>query len=522
LNAPISIGGVPESSGADALLSDAGTATLFEVCPIAMWVYDRESLAFLAVNDAALRLYGYSRDEFLGMTIRDIRPPEELPALARHLAEPRDAGATRIWKHRKKDGTPIEVEVVSRPFSYEGREAQLVISTDVTERRWLERQIQQVQKMEAIGRLAGGIAHDFNNLLTAILGYSDLLAARFAEGTREHEEVEEIRRAADRAAALTRHLLAFGRRQALEPVAVGVNDLVGGLAGRLSTVLGDRVELDFRLDAGAGFARIDPGQIEDVLASLAANARDAMPGGGRLTIATAGAHLDTDSVSGAVFVRPGPYVRISVRDTGIGMDAETQARIFEPFFTTKEKGRALGLGLATVYGIVKQSGGYIWVESEPGRGADFQIYLPRVSDGEALPAPTPPAAHPMTRGAETILLVEDEDLVRALTRRILEGLGYDVLEAADAEAALAHVRTHAGKIALVLSDVVMPGTDGLRLSAKIRALRPEVRVLYMSGYTDEAIAREGAFEPGTFFLQKPFTPFSLGKRIREVLGAAAT
>jgi two-component system cell cycle sensor histidine kinase/response regulator CckA len=490
---------------------------LFETNPQAMWVFDEETLAFLAVNEAAWSHYGYSRDEFLGMTIRDIRPEEDVaPLLALLEKEGRGQQSSGVWRHRKKDGTLIDVEILSHPIVFDGRAAQLVLSVDVTERRHLEEQLRQSQKMEAVGQLAGGIAHDFNNLLTVIIGNVEIQQSMIEAASPLAEPIDEVRKAADRAAALTRQLLAFSRRQVLEPKVLDINALITNLEKMLRRLISEDVKLIAVLDPSIGSMLADAGQLEQIIVNLSVNARDAMPDGGTLTIETANVELDEQYAREHLTVRPGPYVMIAVTDTGNGMGPETQSRIFEPFFTTKGPGKGTGLGLATVYGIVKQSGGSIWIYSEIGRGTTFKIYFPRVQEAvpeKKLPAP----GERSNRGSETVLLVEDEPAVRRLSQVVLEAQGYTVVEAASADEALALARTRKGPIHLVLTDVVMPEMGGADLASHVAAFRPETRVLYMSGYTDDAIVRKGLIGEGRHFLQKPFTPTTLAKKVREVL-----
>jgi PAS domain S-box-containing protein len=392
------------------------------------------------------------------------------------------------------------------------------VMRDVTEQRRLAEQLRQAQKMEAVGQLAGGVAHDFNNLLTVITSYADILSEELALADPRREAVEEIRKAAASAAALTRQLLAFSRQQVLEPRVLDVNAVVAAAQKLLKRLLGEDIALVTALAPELGAVRADPGQLEQLIVNLAVNARDAMPEGGKLTIETANADMDEAYVRDHPLARPGRYVMLAISDTGVGMDEATQRHIFEPFFTTKEAGKGTGLGLATVYGIVKQSGGFIWVYSEPGHGTTFKIYLPRVDDpveGVAAPA----EARELPRGTETVLLVEDAAAVRAVTRQVLERLGYTVLEAPNGEVAL-HVATrHQGPLHLLLTDVVMPELGGRHLAERLTALRPELRVLYASGYTDDAVVRHGVLRPGTAYLQKPFTPELLARKVREVLDA---
>jgi two-component system cell cycle sensor histidine kinase/response regulator CckA len=391
------------------------------------------------------------------------------------------------------------------------------LQREISERERVEQQLLQAQKMEAIGRLAGGVAHDFNNLLTIISGYGALLLEQMEGQAPLREHVEQIAIAADRAAMLTRQLLVFGRRQVLAPRILDLNTVVANMDKMLRRLIGEDIDLATLQDPQLGRVKADPGQIEQVVMNLAVNARDAMPRGGKLTIETANVDLDDAYVREHVAVTPGPYVMLAVSDNGIGMDPPTLTRIFEPFFTTKEIGKGTGLGLATVYGIVKQSGGNIWVYSEPGRGATFKIYLPRVEETSAAEEPHRHAAAPTT-GSETVLLVEDEDAVRFLVRNILESKGYRVLEARSGTEALSLCERHTGPLHLLLTDLVMPEMGGCELAEQLGPRYPAMKVLYISGYTNGALAHHGLLAPDTAYLQKPFTPDALAQKVREVLG----
>jgi two-component system, cell cycle sensor histidine kinase and response regulator CckA len=380
-----------------------------------------------------------------------------------------------------------------------------------------EEQLRQAQKMEAVGLLAGGVAHDFNNLLTGILSYSDLLLQELRQGDPIRADVEQIRHAGQRAAALTRQLLAFSRRQVLQPKVFSLNAIVGDLDAMLRRVVGADISLETELDPALWYVLADPGQLEQVLVNLVVNARDAMPWGGRLHIRTANHHLDIDSPERANGVRPGDYVTLAVRDTGVGMDVPTQARIFEPFFTTKEAGKGTGLGLSTVYGIVEQSGGHIAVESAPGQGATFTIYLPRYVGTNEAAVSGRTDRRTLPGGNETLLLVEDEAAVRSSARRLLERHGYTVLEARHGADALRIVEEHAPDIDLVLTDLVMPEMGGRELVERLRARHPRLKVLYMSGYSDKAITPDGILPSGTGFVEKPFSVDQLMQRLREIL-----
>ncbi|HXA95835.1 MAG TPA: PAS domain S-box protein [Candidatus Dormibacteraeota bacterium] len=397
----------------------------------------------------------------------------------------------------------------------------LGVLKDIGERRQLEEQLRQSQKMDAIGRLAGGIAHDFNNLLTVITGRAQLILARLRPEEPIHRDALLVRTTAERAAALTHQLLAFSRKQVLQPQVLDLDTVVTAMEPMLGRLIGEDIDLAVVPTTGLGRVKADPGQIEQVIVNLVVNARDAMPQGGRLTIETADVELDAAYASRHVSVGPGSYVMLAVTDTGHGMDEQTRSRVFEPFFTTKEQGKGTGLGLATVYGIVKQSGGDIRLYSELGYGTTFKIYLPRLLETASEPAGATAIAAAATGGDETVLLVEDEAEVRDLAREILEGGGYAVLQACDAQEAVLMAERHAGPIHLLLTDVIMPRQSGRALVERLRPLRPEMRILYMSGYTNEAIVRHGVLDPDTLFIQKPFTPAGLAQKVRAALDRAA-
>ncbi len=405
------------------------------------------------------------------------------------------------------------------PIVYEtGSISKMTVFRDITDLKTLEAQFRQAQKMEAVGRLAGGVAHDFNNLLTTIVGNADLMLMGLAEDNPFREKLEQIKGGGKRAASLTRQLLAFSRKQILQPVVLDLNSLITDFVKMLKRLIGEDVELETVLAQELRRVEADPGQMEQVIMNLVINARDAMPDGGGLIIETVNADLDEDyTKEHDVSLQPGPYVMLGVSDTGMGMDAETQSLIFEPFFTTKEEGKGTGLGLATVYGIVKQSGGYIWIYSEPGQGTTFKIYLPAV-EGEPVQVQKEQTSADFT-GSETILIVEDDDVLRNLARKILELQGYKILDAENGIEALRVSDEHEGQIHLMITDVVMPKMGGRELEERLRPLRPEMKVIYTSGYTDDIIAHHGVLKPGIEFLRKPLRSESLKRKVREVLNS---
>jgi two-component system, cell cycle sensor histidine kinase and response regulator CckA len=487
---------------------------LFEESPTPMWVLDPRDGHFLEVNAAARTLYGYTEPEFQNLKLQDLEDPSK--AGGKSAETPGEGETTPVARHHStKDGRPILVEIAEHEIEYGGRPAEFAVVSDVTVRRHLEEQLRQSQKMEAVGMLAGGIAHDFNNLLTIITGYSQLILNTLGPQDPNRHSAEQIIKAGDRAAALTRQLLAFSRRQVLQPRVLDLNKLVSSLGVMLQRLIGEDVELRLVLPADLGRVSADPGQIEQVLMNLAVNSRDAMPRGGVLTIETGHVMLDTQYTARHVAVKPGPYVLLAVSDNGTGMDKATRDRLFEPFFTTKSAGRGTGLGLSTVFGIVKQSGGSVDVYSEPGTGTTVKVYLPRIE--QAAPAESERPRKPSVRGSETILVAEDDEMVRSLVRETLEREGYKVLAASDPLDARRIADTHGEGIQLLITDVVMPKLSGRELAGQLMARRPEMKVLYMSGYTDNAVINSGILQKEVAFLQKPFTPAALTEKVREVL-----
>jgi PAS domain S-box-containing protein len=627
--------------------SEARYRNLFDRLLSPMWVYDYTSLRFLDVNQAAIDQYGWTREEFLRMTIRDIRPPDDLAAFDAKLTA-RGPGVTigGRFRHRRKDGSVIEVEIASQEVLFGGMRARLVLATDVTarvrieedvqrfvslvenagdfiamvsldwrviylnkagralvglpaesritdvpitglwhpesqeavwrdvlprlaagqswdfdgqlrhvrtgepidvecnafgirdaktgrvlagafvvrdltERKRVDEHLRQAQRMEAIGRVAGGVAHEVNNMMTVILGFCTFLTQSLEEGDGRHQDVAQIARAAERAAEVSRQLLAYSRRQLLQPRVLDLNRVLIEMESVLRRLMGADHAVVLRLGEQASWVKTDRTQLEQVILNLALNARDAMPQGGRLAMETSLVTLDAEYVRlhAAATVRPGPYVQLTVSDTGRGMDATTQAQIFDPFFTTKPVGHGTGLGLSMAYGIVKQSNGYIWVYSEPGQGTTFKIYLPQVEPSGVPTAWSPSEARPKGAG-ETILVVEDEELVRDFACRFLRNEGYVTRESSDGMDALVLLRMQPDTIDLVLTDAVMPRMSGRELAEHVARLRPGLPVLFMSGYTNDEIIRRGLLTPGAPFLQKPFSPEALAAKVREVLDAA--
>jgi two-component system cell cycle sensor histidine kinase/response regulator CckA len=471
---------------------------------------------FIDVNDSFLRVTGYAREEVIGRTSKELNfwaRPEDRVTFVEKL---KTQGSVRDLEitFRTKSGEIREAVDSAETIDVGGQECAIAIFRDVTERKSLEKQLRQTQKMEAVGQLSGGIAHDFNNLLGVIIGYSEILEQRLPPDDPLLKECLQIKKAGQSAASLTRQLLAFSRQQVLDPKVLDLNGIVLNVQKMLRRLIGEHIELKTNLDPALGCVKADQSQIEQVILNLAVNARDAMPQGGKLLIETAEVELDEDYARRHPPQEPGAYVLLSVADTGIGMDAETQARIFEPFFTTKEIGKGTGLGLSTVYGVVRQSGGHIWVYSELGLGTTFKIYLPCA--GQPARVQQPPAAPAESlRGSETILLVEDEEALRGLARSLLEDSGYTVLEAELPEAAIETALQHSGKIHVLLTDLVMPGMTGKDLAAKLAPTRPEMKVVFMSGYT--SFTHAGLADSEIALLTKPFTREKLLRKLRETL-----
>jgi PAS domain S-box-containing protein len=493
---------------------------LFHRNPQPMWVYDLETLAFLDVNEAAVRGYGYSREEFLAMTIKEIRPPEDVPDLIADVLRAKQGFRNSgIWRHLRKDGGVISVEITMHRFDFGGKDAELVLSHDVTarvradqEKEALEAQLRQAQKMEAIGTLAGGIAHDFNNILTAIVGYATLLKMKLGE---DSHYVERILAASERAATLTRSLLAYSRKQVSKPRPIDLSKTVHGVAALLRGLIPESIELEVALAEGELTVMADPGQIDQVLMNLATNARDAMPEGGRLRIASERMELGPEFAKAHGYGKPGSYAALTVSDTGCGMERATCERIFEPFFTTKEVGKGTGLGLSMAYGIVKQHSGYINVDSVPGNGTTFTIYLP-ITDQAAVPI-QPVAPFLTIKGRETILLIEDDPEIRTPLKELLELEGYSVREAVDGEDGVRRFRQWQDAIQLVILDVVMPKKNGRAVYEEILKLRPGAKALFISGYTDEILTGKAALPADFTLISKPIRIHKLLEAMREVL-----
>jgi two-component system, cell cycle sensor histidine kinase and response regulator CckA len=489
---------------------------LFDANPQPMWVFDAGTLDFLAVNDAAIRHYGYSREEFLAMNIMDIHPDEDPPGLPMAVQPGRrqDAAFTR---HQRRDGTVMDVELVSHELEMDGRRTRLVLATDISERartraalRHSEEQLRQVQRLDAAGRLADGVAHDFNNILTTIRGFGDLLFRQMAEDDPRRAEVDQVRKAADRGVLLTGQLVTFAQRRVPNPRRLDLHQVIHSMEGLIRRLLGADIQLDLRLLPGATMVRMDPGHLDQLLVNIILNARDAMPQGGILTVETAERQIGAGAR--ARRVRPGPYVLLAIRDTGVGMDGEARTHLFEPFHTADERQQRAGLGLSIVYGIVRQNGGVVRVSSEPGQGTTVKVYLPQ-AEPEEIETESPGAL----QGNETVLVVEDEDGVRELVRQVLVEHGHAVLTARHGRDALRLAERYERPIDLLVTDVVMPEMGGGELVERLTELRPDLKVIYISGYTNDEVSRRGLHGAETHFLHKPFTSEGLMRRVREVL-----
>jgi two-component system, cell cycle sensor histidine kinase and response regulator CckA len=495
---------------------------VFEGNPLPMWIWELQTRRFLAANDAAIDRFGYSRDEFLSMTARDVRPAEDVARFEELVGGPvvrqNDTGT---WTYKVKNGDTFEAEIHASPIVWSGREAYLVVIHDISERHRAEAalaasqaQLRQMQKIEAVGSLAAGIAHDFNNLLTAILGSVDLAVSSLPE---EHEATDELRHArssAMRATDLTKRLLTFSRQKVSAPVLVDVRDVVRGMQPLLARTLGEHVKLELRLDRVRNTVHADPSQLEQVVLNLLVNARDAMPNGG-FAVITVQQLAESAVPSG---LGSGRWVLLSVADNGMGMDAATAERAFEPFFTTKERGKGTGLGLSMVYSIVQSAGGQVQLQSKVDEGTTLRVYLP-FCEGEPVPRNSPPRGTDAVGGGESVLLVEDDDAVRRVTSRMLEGLGFRVIAAASPRQALDLARDHIGSIDVLLSDVIMPGINGREMAEALRKLRPSMKVVFVSGYTDDVALLQQLRAQALFFLQKPFSAQALGEMVRAALDA---
>ncbi len=491
---------------------------LFDANPQPMWIFDVETLEFLAVNDAAVRHYGYSRAEFLGMTIMDVRPAEEPPGPP--IGHPSGRPEAAFTRHQRKDGAVVDMELVSHELELDGRRARLVLATDISERtrtraalHYSQEQLRQAQRLDAVGRLAAGIAHDFNNILTTVRGFGDILYRELEEKDPRRADAEQIRKAADRGVLLTGQLLAFSQRQAPQPQVLDLNQAIHSMAGLIRGLLGADIQVDLRLLPGAAMLRMDPGHLDQLLVNIILNAREAMPKGGTLTIETGERRLTEGTRNRRI--RPGTYVMLAIHDTGSGLGVETAEHFLEPFQASDPREQGAGLGLSIVYGIVRENGGVVKVSREPGQGSSVKVYLPRVEEDE------PVVEQPLAlRGEETVLVVEDEDSVRELVRQVLEDHGHAVLTARHGRDAMLIAERYERPIDLLVTDVVMPEMGGGELVERLVARRPTLKVLYISGYTDDELLRRGVPGAPASFLHKPFTTDELMRQVREVLEAA--
>jgi two-component system cell cycle sensor histidine kinase/response regulator CckA len=498
--------------------SESRYRRLFEAAQDGILILDAKTGLITDVNPFLVKLLNYSHDEFLGKALWQIGLFRDIDASKAAFLELQERGFVRYkdLPLQTRDGRSINVEFVSNVYEENGKKVVQCNVRDITKRLYAERseqQLRQAQKMEAVGQLAGGVAHDFNNLLGVIIGYCDILE-RSELPKSACKMIVQIHNAGISAKELTKHLLAFSRRQVLQPVFLDLNVIVNHMDKILSRLIGDDIQLECVLASDSGTVKADPSQIEQVLMNLTVNARDAMPQGGKITIKTANVEIDEAYARQHPYISPGPYVMLTVTDTGIGMDKETQSHIFEPFFSTKQASKGTGLGLSTVFGIVKQSAGAINVYSEPGHGATFKVYFPRCQEAPAVVQPD--EAAPLRGGTETILLVEDSIPLRELTQLVLQDCGYTVLSSGPAEA-IRIAEQHHGPLPLMITDVVMPGLSGPALAKKLGAARPDTKVLYTSGYAADEILQHGGVSPDCAFLEKPFTRDALVRKVRELL-----
>jgi PAS domain S-box-containing protein len=509
------------SRTADLVESERLYRSTFDAAPVGI-VHVGLDGQWLRVNQRLCDLLGYSREELQSSTAQQLMQCEDVAGEAesfRQMAEGTlDRHVVDEKRYRRRDGSVMwaRVNMSVHRDAHDQSPHFISVIEDITERRTLEAQVRQASKMDAIGRLASGVAHDFNNLLTVILGFAELMATDSVIASRHEKDLGEIIKAARRATGLTKQLLAFSRQQALNGVPLDVNGLITEMTGMLGRLIGEDIEVTLALAPGLSLALADRGQLEQVVMNLVVNARDAMSGGGSVTIKTADVELENSPLHEEAIVE-GHYVMLAITDTGGGMTKETQRHLFEPFFTTKETGHGTGLGLSTTYGIVKQSKGYIWVYSEPGLGTTFKVYWPRSSRDVPVPVPSSAVTAPLAATSETVLLVEDEASVRELSKRILGQAGYRVLEAANGDDAERIFADHAGSIDLVLTDVIMPGCSGPELLSRLQLQAPALRVLYMSGYTDQSVVRKAGLDRGLPFVQKPFTAAELVRQVRQTL-----
>ncbi|MCE5194946.1 MAG: PAS domain S-box protein [Nitrospiraceae bacterium] len=485
--------------------------------PHPMWIYDLETLAFLDVNNSAIEKYGYTKDEFLSMTIKDIRPSDDIPRLLENVSQV-DNGLdiAGTWRHRKKDGKILDVEIISHTIDFAGRRAEVVLAHDLTEHKKLEARLLHAQKIEAIGQLAAGIAHDFNNILTAIIGYASLLKIKTPKGSPLLAYVDPILASTDRAANLTKRLLTFGRKQTMDILPVHLNEIIKELESLLGRLIGENIDLRTELTDEDIVILADIGQVEQVFVNLATNARDAMPNGGRIVIGTDIVTIDDRFIDMYRYAKPGAYARILFSDTGAGMDEVTTKKIFEPFFTTKDVDKGTGLGLSIVYGIVKQHNGYIHVSSEPSKGTTFQIYFP-LEKIDVAKSYTKELSAPVHGEGTIILLAEDDKPVRDLIFSVLKEFDYKVLSAENGEEAVNIFNKNKDRIKLVLLDLIMPGKSGKEAFYEMKAIKPDIKAIFMSGYPMDIIKRNQLFQEGQEFVSKPISPTEILNTVKKTL-----